>query len=105
MWRRLVTVNGLRILIAGLYELKWAVDEDGRFLAVSILLICVGLASIGRASEGGESTIAMNCLSKSGAVYETLSTPSWCPDLTIQSGVPGGWPYVEAIHDSSRTKP
>ena len=103
MWRGLVAVSGFGILIAGLYGQKLALDGDGRFPAVCLVLICVSLGGIGRASEGRESTIPMKRLSNRGAVHRTLPTLSWRPNLTIQGGVPEGWLYVEALHDGSST--
>ena len=75
MWRGLVTASGVGILIAGLYRLKMALDGDGRFLAVCILLICVGLVWKGRSSEGRESTIPMKRLSKRGQFMERSLRP------------------------------
>jgi hypothetical protein len=74
------------------------------FLPSASLLIRVSLGGIGRASEGRESTIPMKRPSDRGTVHRTLPTLSWRPDLTIQSGVPEGWLYVEALHGGSSTK-
>ena len=75
MWRGLVTVSGLGILIAGLYGQKLALDGDGRFPFVFLVLICVRLGGIGRSSEGRESTIPMKRLSERGQFMERSLRP------------------------------